>query len=117
MVIKSSARYRIKWTSDAVSCPQIKSDVVYPEQFECYSVSVENVEADVEDAVVYPNPATDVIFVNNEGVESVEVLNTLGTVVASAVGNEVNVANLASGLYIVKGNTANGVVTAKIIKK
>ncbi|MCR5568284.1 MAG: T9SS type A sorting domain-containing protein [Paludibacteraceae bacterium] len=107
----------LRLTSDAVSCPQIKSDVVYPEQFECYSVSVENVEADVEDAVVYPNPATDVISVNNEGVESVEVLNTLGTVVASAVGNEVNVANLASGLYIVKGNTANGVVTAKIVKK
>ena len=58
-----------------------------------------------------------VISVNNEGVESVEILNTLGTVVASAVGNEVNVANLASGLYIVKGNTANGVVTAKIVKK
>jgi hypothetical protein len=107
----------LRLTSDAVSAPQITEEVVYPAQFECYTASVDNVEADVEEAVVYPNPATDVISVNNEGVESVEVLNTLGAVVVSAVGNEVNVANLASGLYIVKGNTANGVVTAKIIKK
>jgi len=107
----------LRLTSDAVSAPQITEEVVYPAQFECYTASADNVEADVEEAVVYPNPATDVISVNNEGVESVEVLNTLGAVVVSAVGNEVNVANLASGLYIVKGNTANGIVTAKIIKK
>ena len=107
----------IRLTSDAVSAPQITEEVVYPAQFECYTASVDNVEADVEEAVVYPNPATDVISVGNEGVESVEVLNTLGAVVASAAGNQVNVANLASGLYIVKGNTANGVVTAKIVKK
>ena len=107
----------LRLTSDAVSAPQITEEVVYPNQFECYTASVDNVEADVEEAVVYPNPATDVISVGNEGVESVEVLNTLGAVVASAAGNQVNVANLASGLYIVKGNTANGVVTAKIVKK
>lgn len=107
----------LRLTSDAVSAPQITEEVVYPAQFECYTASADNVEADVQEAVIYPVPATDVITVGNEGVESVEVLNTLGAVVASAVGNEVNVANLASGLYIVKGNTANGVVTAKIVKK
>lgn len=91
----------------------------YPAQFEAYA-GVEVLESeDVEEAkaLVSPVPATDVITVNNEGVVSVEVINAYGAVVASVNGNEVNVANLAAGMYIVKATTANGVVTAKIVKK
>ena len=77
---------------------------------------VKNVASDANISVS-PVPATDVVTVNNEGVEKVEVLNAAGSVVASAVGNEVNVASLAKGVYVIKAFTAEGVLFAKIIKK
>ena len=70
-----------------------------------------------EKLAIYPNPATDVITVSNEGVESVVVVNAVGAVVAQSNGNTVNVANLANGIYFVKAYTANGVVAGTIIKK
>ncbi len=113
----------IRLTSDAYTCALAGGEdgiiPEYPALFPAYT-SAQNVNAEESanaDAIVSPVPATDVITVSNEGVESVEVVNTLGAVVASANGNEVNVANLAAGMYIVKATTANGVVTAKIIKK
>ena len=66
---------------------------------------------------IYPNPATDVITVTNEGVESVAVYSLAGSLVASSESNVVNVANLVNGIYVVKANTEAGVVTGQIIKK
>ncbi|MCQ2191991.1 MAG: T9SS type A sorting domain-containing protein [Paludibacteraceae bacterium] len=106
----------LRLTSDAVSCAEVVSS--YPEGVSEYNdVDVIAAESESLAAVVSPVPATDVITVNNEGVVSVEVVNALGSVVAKAEGNQVNVASLASGMYIVKAQTVNGVATAKIIKK
>lgn len=77
---------------------------------------VKNVASDAAISVS-PVPATDVVVVNNEGVEKVEVVATTGAVVASANGNQVNVAALANGVYVIKAYTAEGVLFAKIIKK
>lgn len=66
---------------------------------------------------IYPNPASDVITVANEGVKSVVIYSLAGSVVASSDSNTVNVASLAKGSYIVKAATEDGVVTGQIIKK
>lgn len=77
---------------------------------------VKNVEAKAA-LSVSPVPATDVVTVNNAGVEKVEVVNAAGAVVATANGNQVNVASLANGVYVIKAYTAEGVLFAKIIKQ
>ena len=77
---------------------------------------VENIVAKGE-VSIYPNPATDVITVTNEGVKSVAVYSVAGSLVASSESNVVNVANLVNGIYVVKANTEAGVVTGQIFKK
>lgn len=79
-------------------------------------VDVKNIVAK-GDITIYPNPASEVITVANEGVKSVAVYTVAGTLVASSNSNTVNVANLANGIYVVKANTEAGVVTGQIIKK
>ncbi|MEE1177242.1 MAG: T9SS type A sorting domain-containing protein, partial [Paludibacteraceae bacterium] len=81
-----------------------------------FSSDVENIVAKGEISI-YPNPATDVITVTNEGVNSVAVYSVAGSLVASSESNVVNVANLVKGIYVVKANTEAGVITGQIIKK
>lgn len=67
---------------------------------------------------ISPNPATDVISVTNEGVNSVAVYSVDGTLVASSESNVVNVANLVKDyIYIVAANTETDIITGQIIKK
>ena len=66
---------------------------------------------------IYLNPATDVITVANEGVNSVAVYSLAGSLVASSESNVVNVANLVKGIYVVMANTEAGVITGQFIKK
>ena len=75
--------------------------------------------ADIESELaieVSPNPATDIITVSGD-VEKIEVIALNGAVVASAEGNQANIAALAAGSYIVKAYTAEGVAIKMIIKK
>lgn len=68
---------------------------------------------------VYPNPATETITVTaQEPVASVKVLSMNGSVVASAEGATVNVADLKAGAYIYHATTISGKnVANKFVKK
>ena len=75
--------------------------------------------ADIESELaieVSPNPATDIITVSGD-VEKIEVIALNGAIVASAEGNQANIAALAAGSYIVKAYTAEGIAFKSIIKK
>ncbi|MBO7444838.1 MAG: choice-of-anchor J domain-containing protein [Bacteroidales bacterium] len=75
-------------------------------------VGIEDVEA--PEFTIYPNPATDILTVNGEGLA--EVYNTLGQMVISENVNgnaQLNVSNLESGVYFVRMNGA----TQRFIKK
>lgn len=65
---------------------------------------------------LFPNPANDVISANVEA-SKIEVVSLTGAVIASANGNSVNIASLATGSYIAKIYTANGVVVKNFVKK
>ncbi|MCQ2191079.1 MAG: T9SS type A sorting domain-containing protein [Paludibacteraceae bacterium] len=88
-----------------------------------YEIPCDFVCSDVKNVVakgaitIFPNPASDVITVTNEGVKSVAIYSVAGTLVASSESNVVSVANLANGTYVVKANTEAGVITGQIIKK
>ncbi|MBR4970874.1 MAG: T9SS type A sorting domain-containing protein, partial [Paludibacteraceae bacterium] len=61
-------------------------------------------------------PASDIITVSGD-VEKIEVIALNGAVVASAEGNQANIAALAAGSYIVKAYTAEGLAIKMSIKK
>ena len=77
--------------------------------------NVADIESDLT-IEVSPNPATDIITVSGD-VEKIEVIALNGAIVASAEGNQANIAALAAGSYIVKAYTAEGVAIKMIIKK
>ncbi len=68
----------------------------------------------LEEATLSPNPTNGIVNVigNNASYTSVEVYNTLG----SLVGNSTDLSGLASGVYFIKIYTNDGSVTKKLIK-
>lgn len=64
--------------------------------------------------------AGDMICVEGDGLRNVSIVNLAGQVVdvRTALGNNasVNIASYPTGMYLVKVNTANGVVTKKFVK-
>lgn len=82
-------------------------------------VSVETLVSDNE-LSVFPNPASEKIFINWQGIEaiqSVEVINVLGhSVVISDVISELSIAHLPVGVYFVKINfEENKTLTRKLV--
>ncbi len=112
----------VRLTGDTGNWPRKKSDYSFGKDYLGNSIPT-SFKSDVENIVakgeisIYPNPATDVITVTNEGVNSVAVYSVAGSLVASSESNVVNVANLVNGIYVVKANTEAGVITGQIIKK
>lgn len=67
---------------------------------------------------VYPNPATDVVYIDSQDVESIEVYSISGQLVGkNKDANSINVSNLAKGNYILRISTADSTFTTKLIKK
>lgn len=65
---------------------------------------------------IYPNPANDKIYVSGEGVDVVEVYNSLGQIVATVKGTEntiVDAASFDNGVYFVKVRSLDGAVSTK----
>lgn len=82
--------------------------------------AVETVESELAETVIniYPNPATDYVNVEGEGVKAIEVYSLAGALVASEKAETtINVSNLAKGTYLVKVTTETGVKVEKMIKK
>ena len=86
---------------------------------DCDSLSVDDITS--EDSIeVYPNPATNVLFVKSSGdsVTKIELFSTIGKRILIQTLNLTSVAidPLPKGIYFVKIHTAKGSVTKKIIK-
>lgn len=67
---------------------------------------------------IYPNPATNVLNIKTECVvKQVAVYNMFGQQVMTASGTSVSVGSLPAGIYILKADTDEGIVTRKFIKR
>ena len=78
---------------------------------------------------LYPNPANDVVNVqctmNNVQLKGIEVIDVYGKVVRTVVGannysplqTQINVSDLATGMYFVRVTTEEGVVTKQFVKR
>ena len=82
----------------------------------------EHVLDHTSEPAVYPNPAEDIVFVEGEGIQKVEVFNTLGQLVdvVESVGSAVlqlHVGDYKPAVYLMKIHTSNGVSTKRFVKQ
>lgn len=70
-------------------------------------------------ASVYPNPTNGVVSVQTESQNDVEltVYDLSGRVLLSNLGAQIDISNLANGIYILKGTTEDGQFTKRIVKE
>jgi len=111
---KARIAFRHYWSRDKW---QVKIDDVAVVPEGTYT-SVDEVSKD-SDLNIYPNPARDIIKINSSDViKRVDVYNTLGTVVNTKIANaanlQLNVSHLPQGMYIIKVETGNGVLTRHV---
>lgn len=77
--------------------------------------AVEEVEAST--LSVYPNPATDRLYVNAENLQSVEMYDILGHNVMTTTNNVVDLSGFEAGVYFVTVRTENAAKTTKLVVK
>ena len=74
----------------------------WPEVKAWFSTGVNDIASENAKFSVYPNPATDYIFVDREGNDEIFIYNAFGSLVKSSRENRISVSDLASGIYVVK---------------
>jgi|GEM_PF-1818496 len=85
-----------------------------------YPTAIDNVQAD--NLKIYPNPVKDYLrfTIYDLRINKIEILDLAGKTIVnlkSSIVNQINVANLPSGVYFLKIQTDNGVVTKKFVKE
>lgn len=75
-------------------------------------------ESEVQSIGVYPNPVKGTLNIQSDNVQMVEIYNMQGQLVKMQ-GNSstISMSDLASGLYMVRIQTAEGVYTQKVVKE
>lgn len=67
---------------------------------------------------IYPNPTSGMLYVDGEGIVSIEVMDINGrTVKSSTKAGAIDLSSLENGVYMVRTATENGVSVKKIVKK
>ncbi|MBR5093392.1 MAG: choice-of-anchor J domain-containing protein [Bacteroidales bacterium] len=67
---------------------------------------------------VYPNPASDKLNIEGEGISEVQLMDINGrTVMTANNGGVLSIASLTNGVYVIRVVTAEGVHTQKIVKQ
>ncbi|MCR5822413.1 MAG: choice-of-anchor J domain-containing protein [Bacteroidales bacterium] len=66
---------------------------------------------------IFPNPATTTVSVKAEGLRQVEMLDINGRVVLTSTDSDIDISALASGVYMVRTITNDGVAVNRIVKK
>ena len=70
-------------------------------------------------ATLYPNPTSDILNIQtDQKISKVEIYDLSGKMLTATENNvkKIQVSNLAKGLYIIKLQTENGIITSKFIK-
>lgn len=82
------------------------------------SLSVGNLN--FENLKIYPNPVTDILNISlpNGTLEHIKIIDNTGKMVFEQTNNlqQLNVGNLATGMYLLQIKTSNGSISKKIIK-
>ena len=73
------------------------------------TVGTEELSAQEEDLLVYPNPASSNVFISSNDLKQIEVYNVTGAMVKTEFNtNHMEVSNLPNGLYVFRLTTSKG---------
>lgn len=64
---------------------------------------------------VYPNPATEVLYVNAENLNNVEIFDMTGRSVMTSTMNVIDLSDMSAGIYFVTIKSENAVKTIKLV--
>ena len=96
------------------SAPAMSIDLIH----DFVTAHTDGIEEVANNANVYPNPANHQITVEAEGMNQVTLINMLGQRVYDAAvegdTTTISLADYESGLYMVRINTENGVITKQV---
>lgn len=112
-LVNSSATGWIKFAYDSTIKLVVKGDIVYLNEFS----GVNDITSDK--VAIYPNPATDYVRVTTaDDVESISIYSLNGSLVRKVDNtDEVDVADLNKGCYLISVKTANETIRSKFFKK
>ncbi len=81
--------------------------------------SVTDLNAETNKIDIYPNPASDIIYVNVDEKFAVTIYNYQGQIVKkmNVENRQINVSELKSGMYFVEIKTANNMIVKKVLVK
>lgn len=90
--------------------------------FDCSTIGVEDIDVNIVEAKVYPNPAIDKLNIESkEMIQRLEVFDALGRKVLSKIPNQnifsIDISKLEQGIYILKLQTKEGIGSYKVVKK
>ena len=90
--------------------------------FDCSTIGVEDIDVDIVEAKIYPNPAIDRLNIDSkEKIQKLEVYDALGRKVVSKIPKQNNfsldISNLEQGIYILKLQTKEGIGSYKVVEK
>jgi hypothetical protein len=111
------------WSNDNVVTAEFEMEVVYnsyvssvyPSNDGEFSVVNVTKGAALGELVVYPNPATNMIFISSPNqINNVVIFNYVGQSVYQGNSSEINTSNFESGVYIIRIETVNGIETQKV---
>ncbi|MCF8372458.1 MAG: T9SS type A sorting domain-containing protein [Bacteroidales bacterium] len=116
-VLNERFRIRIKADNGTVVNEQYFWIYVVPTAAPC-NVGIE--ESSIDDVKIYPNPAQDLLYIDNTGNSSIYIYNLVGELVKSIDKADyfttINIEGLAAGSYIISVVKNNEVVTKKFSK-
>lgn len=89
--------------------------------FDCSLIGIDNIELDIIEAKIYPNPAIDNLSIETkEVVQRLEIYDALGRKVISKIPNQnnfsIDISDFERGIYILKLQTKEGIGSYKIVK-
>ena len=107
----------IKWGD--VSCATEIAQWTYVWEQPVEPVTIYDAVDEVEAATlsVYPNPATEVLYVNAENLKSVDIFDMIGNNIFTTTVSVINLSDVEAGVYFVTVRTENAAKTIKLIVK
>jgi len=101
---------------DVLSASYVDDKIAWYENFTILGLAEQNEST----LLIYPNPSKELIFIRlqNEVITKIELYNLLGQKIQTFVNNveNINIANLQAGIYLLKIHAENRTITKKIIK-
>lgn len=107
----------IKWGDISCATEIAQWTYVWTQPVQPVSVYDNVNELEAATLSVYPNPATDRLYVDVENLQRVEIYDMAGRIVMTSVASVIDLNDVETGVYFVTVRTENAVKTAKLVVK